>query len=233
VWSFHQVATVAPHEDPCREVIPPTNFAAQLSYLRVRGFRAVGLDEVVDERVDGTRPKGREIALTFDDGYLDTYAEAFPLLQRHCFSATVFLVVNRVGKRRDWGLGPPVDLMGWEHINEMARFGFSFQSHTCGHPDLTELGAIALRNELFESKARLEEKVQCEVRYLAYPYGRYNERVLDCAREAGYAAAYGTDNAGGGAYCRQRLSPQASDPSLKFAVKASPWASWVRSLIRR
>jgi peptidoglycan/xylan/chitin deacetylase (PgdA/CDA1 family) len=193
----------------------------------------VSLDDVVDERIDGRRPLGREIALTFDDGYVDTYAKAFPLLQQHGFSATIFLVLNRVGRRRDWGLGPPVDLMGWDHVEEMARCGFSFQSHTCSHPDLTELSAVALRQELADSKAKLEDKVQREVRYLAYPYGRYNDRVLDGAREAGYAAAYGTDNAAGGVYCMQRLSPQANDPSLKFAVKSSPWASWVRSLIRR
>ena len=70
--------------------------------------------------------------------------------------------------------------------------GFTFHSHTRLHPDLTTLSEDQLFSELHGSRSDLENLLKEEVHYLAYPYGLYNEQVLDAARAAGYKAAFST-----------------------------------------
>ena len=111
-------------------------FAAQLRCLRRLGYRAVPLDEVLDWLGGtGARPR-RSVAITFDDGYADTYHVAAPLLERYGYRATVFLVAGRVGQASDWdpqpqGNGSP--LMGWPEARDLARRGFALGSHTLTH----------------------------------------------------------------------------------------------------
>ena len=71
------------------------DFDAQMRYLR-RHFRVLSLPEAlafIDE------PKGHPggVLITFDDGYLDNFRVAFPILQRHSLSATFFLATSLVG----------------------------------------------------------------------------------------------------------------------------------------
>lgn len=74
----------------------------------------------------------------------------------------------------------------------MRKLGISFHSHTRNHPDLTKLSDDELTNELIGSRQDLESLLNEQVTYLAYPYGRYDERVLNAARAAGYQAAFST-----------------------------------------
>jgi peptidoglycan/xylan/chitin deacetylase (PgdA/CDA1 family) len=84
---------------------------------------------------------GRAILLTFDDGYLDFFTYAHPLLQAYGFSATVFLVAERVGKSNQWDeiYGESVPLMDWVQIRQLQAQGIEFGSHSTTHRPLTAL----------------------------------------------------------------------------------------------
>jgi peptidoglycan/xylan/chitin deacetylase (PgdA/CDA1 family) len=75
-------------------------------------------------------------------------------------------------------------------IRELHLQGFSYHSHTRSHRDLTILSAGELREELEGSRRELEILVESPVAYLAYPFGRYNDLVIEAARAAGYRAAF-------------------------------------------
>jgi peptidoglycan/xylan/chitin deacetylase (PgdA/CDA1 family) len=59
---------------------------------------------------------GKPLILSFDDGYPDFLTEAVPILRAHGFSATVFLVAERIGQVAAWdaAYGEPAPLLSWE-----------------------------------------------------------------------------------------------------------------------
>ena len=146
--------------------------------------------------VEGTRtlPEGTFV-LTFDDGFFGVYEHAFPLLLEMGWPATVFLVSGLIGNVDEWcrgenPAGKTYPLLGRREIEEMARGGISFHSHSRSHPDLTTLSGRSLVDELGGARRDLEDLLGKPVPYLAYPYGRYNESVLDVTKSVGYTAAF-------------------------------------------
>ncbi|HHM04764.1 MAG TPA: polysaccharide deacetylase family protein [Gammaproteobacteria bacterium] len=180
-----------------RYAISPENFAAHMQCLARQGMRACSLGDffawLAGERV---LPEG-SFLLTFDDGFLGVYEHAAPLLQRMNWPATVFLVSRLLGREDEWcrsdnPSGATYPLLAAEHIVAMREMGFTFHSHTRTHADLTTLSDARLAEELRASREDLEALLGEAVPYLAYPYGRIDERVVVAAREAGYRAAFCT-----------------------------------------
>jgi peptidoglycan/xylan/chitin deacetylase (PgdA/CDA1 family) len=79
--------------------------------------------------------------------------------------------------------------LSWKQIKEMANYGIDFQSHSCSHPHLTELGQNALEKEMRESKRMIEDTIGKPVDFLSYPYGEWNEHVKETAYTSGYKGA--------------------------------------------
>ena len=107
----------------------------------------------------------------------------------------MFLVSALIGQRDTWCVthnpsGATYPLMDISHIRELRQRGFSFYSHTRSHADLPIFDDQQLNDELAGARAELETLLGEEVPYLAYPYGRYDERVLQAAGAAGYRAAF-------------------------------------------
>jgi peptidoglycan/xylan/chitin deacetylase (PgdA/CDA1 family) len=67
----------------------------EFSLLR-RFFDVVTIDDVCEYVRSGRPPKRRSVAITFDDGYLDTYVYAFPLLKKHRLKASLFCISSRI-----------------------------------------------------------------------------------------------------------------------------------------
>ena len=196
VLMYHRVGT-SHNEWESRYCIPPDQFARHMRHLAKRGMRACSLNDFfawLDRKQ--TLPEG-SFLLTFDDGFLGVLEHAAPVLQELDWPATVFLVSRLIGKRDQWcqsqnPSGTTFPLLSEEHINSMRDTGFTFQSHTRLHPDLTTLSEDDLKEELAGARRDLEDLLGEPVPYLAYPYGRLNKQVLDATREAGYAAAFST-----------------------------------------
>lgn len=175
--------------------VSPERFAAHMRLLAHRGMRAVPIDDFV-AWIAGEKdlPDG-SFLLTFDDGFYGVYEYAMPVLREFGWPATVFLVSSLIGKKDIWcekenPSEQTYPLLEQEHINEMCKQGFSFHSHSRTHADLTKISDEALRNEIAGARTDLENALGSAVSYLAYPYGRYNERVLELTRQAGYRAAF-------------------------------------------
>jgi peptidoglycan/xylan/chitin deacetylase (PgdA/CDA1 family) len=162
--------------------VPPSDFAAQLAYLAEHGYRTIGLEEVAGYLAGERRdpPPPRSVVLTFDDGYRDNYEAAYPLLKKHGFRATIFMVsgfVDRPG------------YLTWAQLREMAASGITIGGHTLSHPDLTRLKPVDVMREVAESKAILEHGIGRPVHFFAYPSGRYNQQVVEALKAAGYQGA--------------------------------------------
>jgi peptidoglycan/xylan/chitin deacetylase (PgdA/CDA1 family) len=167
--------------------IEPALFDRQIAALAARGYRTVPLDEVLA----GRKSPG-SIVITFDDGTRDFWEHARPTLQRHGFTATLFVVTGHVGGMSEWdaALGePPRPLLDWEQIGALYAGGFEIGSHTHRHRELTALDDAAAEEELALSREVLAQRLGRPPRFLAWPRGAYHERHKRLARHVGYDGA--------------------------------------------
>ena len=170
-------------------------FEKGIEFLHDQGYRTLPLEEVF--KPDQTYPQDpadeRKVVITFDDGYEDVYLNAFPILQKHGFTAFIFIITGFVGKPNSWDFNfgrKRRRHLSWKQIKEMSKFGFGFGSHTVNHPDLTKIDPNWVEYELKKSKEVLEDKLGKEVVFLSYPFGRYNRFVQEEAFRLGYKRAY-------------------------------------------
>jgi peptidoglycan/xylan/chitin deacetylase (PgdA/CDA1 family) len=162
----------------------PEAFEFQLRELRRRAYRFVSLGQLVDE-IQSTGKETRDsAAVTFDDGWLDNYTFAAPLLKKLGIPATFFVTTYLLQDA-----GHDTARMNCGHLRELVAQGMTIGSHTRTHPDLTRISDIAARDEIAGSKADLERALGITVDFLAYPGGAFNTRVAALACEAGYRAA--------------------------------------------
>lgn len=196
VLMYHRVGEA--HNDWERKYcITPQDFAAHMRSLHAKGWQAVSLDQFTGWLDARRELPAKSFLLTFDDGFLGIHEHAAPILSALGWPATVFLVSSLIGKRDSWceahnPSGATYPLMDAGQIRELQGQGFRFESHSRSHADLPTLDDDALRSELAGSRAELEDLLGAPVDYLAYPFGRYDERVLTAAKAAGYAAAFST-----------------------------------------
>ncbi|HET6515292.1 MAG TPA: polysaccharide deacetylase family protein [Thermodesulfovibrionales bacterium] len=164
-------------------------------YLKAAGFVVVPLHEIMDFGGTDARRK-KVVALTFDDGYEDFYVNAFPVLEKYGYPATVFVVSDLVGTTNAWdenSLGIRKQLMAWDRIRALSSRNVFFGSHTRTHPFLTRIEEQRAREEIDSSKKIIEEQTRHVVETFCYPYGDRNNAVKRMVREAGYKVAVTTD----------------------------------------
>ena len=227
ILMYHSIS-----EDPTRDrfAVSPSRFAAQMAWLAANGFRGVSVREAMDA---SRNEHQRTVALTFDDGFLDTCAEAFPILVQHGFSGTVFVPTGHVGGTNEWedGAVPTKPLMGWDQIAEMATAGIEFGSHTASHLDLRPAERTAIMRELVESKQAIEDRLASEVVSFAYPYGYFRPEMPEMLAEIGYeygllAGTYGKNVPSTSPYELHRLPIWGGDSIGQFAAKVRGWYWW-------
>jgi peptidoglycan/xylan/chitin deacetylase (PgdA/CDA1 family) len=167
-----------------------------MSYLCERGYATLTLAELGQALNNGEKPPGRSVVITFDDGHLDNFQYAFPVLERYRLKATIFAVADFVGREAGWqrreNLAEP--LLSWAQMLEMQKRGITFASHTCSHPMLNKIPLERARHEIVVSRDKLEQGLGASVDSFCYPYGEYNQEVVNLVKEAGYIAACITDH---------------------------------------
>lgn len=194
VLMYHRVGDA--HNDWERKYcVGPQRFAEHMHILASAGWQAVTINDFFAWLDGNVELPEQSFLLTFDDGFLGVHEHTAPVLTALGWPATVFLVSQLIGQRDAWceihnPSGITYPLMDASHIRELCTRGFSFHSHTRSHADLLTLDDSALHDQLAGSRDDLQTLLGVEVDYLAYPYGRYDDRVLRAAQAVGYRAAF-------------------------------------------
>jgi putative peptidoglycan lipid II flippase len=182
-------------DDPYHITVSPQRFAEQMRWLQERGLRGTSVRELLDAAGNGGA--AGLVGLTFDDGYADFLDHALPVLTRHGFTATVFVVAGKLGGHNDWDDEDPAKpLMTAEHVREAARSGIEIGSHGLDHRTLATVGADALQRQLERSREILESLLEVPVRGFCYPYGELPASAREAVRAAGYDYAAATWGSG-------------------------------------
>ena len=172
-------------------------FEAQLQYLHDHGFTVIPLRSLIDYRLGkAPAPPPRSVVITFDDGHRSVYETALPLIRKYRMPVTLFIYPSAISNSH----APYA--MSWEQLGELVDTGlFDVQSHTYWHPNFKkEKQRLApaeyeklVATQLQKSRATLEKRFPGKVDLLAWPFGIYDDELLERARQAGYVAAFSID----------------------------------------
>lgn len=223
----------------------PDNFEDQLVWLARHGYRSITADQFAGH-LAGKRVAAKSVLITFDDGYLDNWIYAYPLLKKHGFHAVVFLVTSWVGDgpvRNFLGQGPLLPtpehrecerlieqgrsddvILRWSEIQAMQADGaIEFHSHTHTHTRWDQSRPAEkntlMAQELADSKAALLANLGSVSDHFCWPQGYFDDDYIGLARQAGFRHLYTTQ-----AFGQNRAG---TDPAgiYRFAVRNTTGAS--------
>lgn len=188
VLCYHAVST----RWPAHLSVAPDALEAQVAYLLRRGYRGTTFSRAVTDEAGG-----RQLVITFDDGFQSVQDLAFPVLSQLGVPATLYVPTGFMdgGQRLAWpGIDewqgtehePELAAMAWDGVRELRDAGWEIGAHTHTHPRLTQVDDAQLADELERSRAICSEQLGEPCRSIAYPYGDVDERVVAAAGAAGF-----------------------------------------------
>ena len=217
VLMYHHVSP-----NPGLVTVSPETFEEHIAYLARKKYHALTADEFL-EFLQGKRElSGRQVLITFDDGYLDNYVYAYPILQRYGLKATIFAITGLIGDgaaRTYLGAAKvlPVTpdhrackaavaegradevMLRWSEIETMEASGVvEIHSHTHSHVRWDKLHTdkaqrlAAVEADLIASRTMLKRRFGKDSRHLCWPWGYFEPEYQAVAAAAGFAAQYAT-----------------------------------------
>jgi peptidoglycan/xylan/chitin deacetylase (PgdA/CDA1 family) len=167
-----------------RYIATPESLDRELAWLRDGGYASVSFDDFASCLRNGSTLPRKPMIICFDDDWQGQYDYALPLLKKYGFTATFYVWTAVVGRKNH---------MTWDEIRELSAAGMEIGCHTVHHPYLTRINDEAsLRKEMEGAKQRIESEIGKPVTTLAYPFGAYDEHVVDVARACGFMTARST-----------------------------------------
>jgi peptidoglycan/xylan/chitin deacetylase (PgdA/CDA1 family) len=222
VLLYHRVGPPQPGTPPGLTV-SPARFERHVRWLARKGFHGILPADWLRWLKEGTPLPNKPVLLTFDDAYEDLAEFAFPILRRYGFGGAVYVVTKRVGETNLWDQAQSsgaLRLMNEEQIRFWAAQGIEFGAHSRTHPDLTKLPAAELEAEVVGSKRDLSRLLGYPIVSFAYPYGYYNDAVLNLVRaefELAFSVEEGLNYLTGDPHLIRRAYVAPSDPTLAIA----------------
>lgn len=207
VLMYHHVSP-----NPGLVTVSPETFRAQMECLARRGYRTIGCEDLAGFLAGAALPP-KSVLITFDDGYLDNYVHAFPVLKDLGLKATVFLITGRIGDGPERAAAETPShsecaaciaagradevMLRWSEVEKMVAAGsFEFHSHTHTHRrwdrELSDPGQRAerLAGDLALSRASLHERLGAASRHLCWPQGYHDANYRRVAKAAGFDHLY-------------------------------------------
>jgi len=200
---------------------PPARFRRQMAHLKRKGFTFYTAGELMEFfRTNGSFPS-RGLTITFDDGCLDNYTNAFPVLRELGIKATMFVVPSCIGETNSNTLPagePPRPHFGREQMAHMSKFGVEFGSHSMNHRLLHQIPLPEARYEIESAKGYLEELLGQPCPTFAYPAGYFTPEVERAVEKAGHTCAFTTTYGP-----RDRMDPYAINRTEIFRRDRFTW----------
>ena len=107
VLNYHQIND----RDENALTVHTDQFEAQMKYLADNGFHTITPAEMFDAWENGTELPDKPVVLTFDDGYVDNYRNAYPILEKYHLKGTIFLISDYVSTYQNY--------LTWAQVEEM------------------------------------------------------------------------------------------------------------------
>ena len=162
--------------------IAPQDFDQQMEYLAEEGYHTITPDQLLDYLEFDKELPEKPVLITFDDGYEDNYKNAYPILKKYGFKATIFVITDYLNVYPNY--------ITWNQAKEMNKNGITIASHTMQHKSMTTLTDEEIQKELEGSAKAINYHLGKQSQYVAYPTGTYNLHIARLVKESGYRAAF-------------------------------------------
>jgi peptidoglycan/xylan/chitin deacetylase (PgdA/CDA1 family) len=177
VLMYHHVK---PYSTDSEYVVSVDQFKRQVQWLKDEGYQTITITDLVEAIRYGKYLPHKPIIVTFDDGYLDVYQNAYPILQEAGYTATMYLIENAINDH-----GYISDAI----IEELSTAGWEFGNHSATHAYLPS--SKNMEDEVCASRARLIEKYDLPFDSFAYPYAAKDEGSIQAVKDCGYTSGAG------------------------------------------
>ena len=151
-----------------------------INFFKKNNFKSIHFNEIDNQT-------SNKFIITFDDGYKDLIENALPLLNKYNFKATCLIVSNLIGKNNIWDEHNKniknKELMNLSEINYWLKNGMFIGSHSKNHKKLTLLDKNDAVKEIINSKDELENLTGTSINSFCYPYGLYNENIIEIVKK--------------------------------------------------
>ncbi|MDY6967324.1 MAG: polysaccharide deacetylase family protein [Spirochaetota bacterium] len=173
--------------------LPSKTLSSQFEMFIDKKINVISLEQLV-KRIEIPKPFNQKaIAITFDDGFPSMYHQLLPLASKFGYPITLFVYIDFIFTKSKRNLT-------WELLRKMEKKGISIECHTISHPDLNEISKEntpeskrKLFEEIYLSKRIIELYMKKNVKYFAFPYGRYSLKIIELCQFAGYQRVFSTD----------------------------------------
>jgi peptidoglycan/xylan/chitin deacetylase (PgdA/CDA1 family) len=200
------------------ETVSPEEFEKQLQYIK-DNYKVISLEDAVGYLQTDIKKLSDSIVITFDDGYSDNYHNAYPLLKKHNFPATIFLISDLINDKEGRYLSRL-------QIGEMKSNNISFGSHTISHRILAGLSEEDIIREIKGSKDILESQLDNKINSFAYPVGTradFDDEIVEIVKAHKYTCAcsnmYGMNDENSDIFALKRIGIETTDCFFLFKQK--------------
>jgi peptidoglycan/xylan/chitin deacetylase (PgdA/CDA1 family) len=171
--------------------LPTSAFADQLAALKARGWTTITAAQLGRAMQSGARVPARTFVISIDDGRVNNFTEAFPVLQRYGFVATFYIPAGLPGTPGQ------SSRMSYDQLAILANAGMEIANHTMTHASLPRVDATQLATEITGAGERLRSElaargVTTDITTFAYPYGRVSPAATELLARDGYTLAVTT-----------------------------------------
>lgn len=156
-------------------------FKQQIEYMKNNGFTFLRSDDLLSGNITN-----KSVLITFDDGYQNNFINAVPILEKYNIPAIFFISTGSIGKYLN-GL----KIMDQEQLKKISENNlFQIGAHTVSHKKLHKLQEKEAFLEIKQSKEYLEKMLNSPIHFFAYPYGRYNQQIIEMVKKCGFKFAF-------------------------------------------
>ncbi|MDP8263818.1 MAG: polysaccharide deacetylase family protein [Candidatus Ancaeobacter aquaticus] len=226
ILRYHSVGDKRVHETNIQTHI----FEEHLKYLQ-DNYTIISIDEGCKTLSDNTILINHSVSITFDDGYMDNYTCAYPVLQKYSVPATIFIISDYIGTEdilhhdiKD--IRENNYLMNWNQIKSMDPTIISIGSHTSSHCRLSTCTDTIFNEEILKSKQTIENKLKRKTVFISYPFGtksdfnnKWPKFLQKAGFKAGFMAQYGWNTNRSNTYTLRRIGVESSDTLFTLRAK--------------
>lgn len=216
---YHSVSQMNPENDIFKMNVSTDLFKLQIGHLA--GLQA-----------------GRNVTLTFDDGFESFYEVAFPIAAKSGIKTILFITTGFIGQKvsfnylfRNKQILKP---LSWSQVKEISDAGIEIGSHAVTHATLSEIDEKSAEREIADSKKIIEDHIGKPVKCFAYPTGSRHTvtpRLKELIQKSGYTEAYtnimGFNNSESDVYALRRMRIYNTDTMPRFKMKVKGAYDWV------